>query len=476
MKVVLWTTIGNLSAMKTSIQELDEMAPRQHSVLSLYSGAMGLDIGMHQTGRFRLLGCVEKVPAFCDTIRRNRDAGLLGRQPFEIFQADMSEFDPGQLMADLGLKRGELDLLVGGPPCQTFSTTGKRATVQDPRGTQLWNFLRFIEALQPKAFLMENVRGLMSAALQHRQLHLRPDKGGVPFEENEQPGSVIREFLRDLHDEYRVDCFEVNAVNYGAPQLRERAIFIGNRFRQVADFPEPTHGIERPLVRDLFSNIEEEPASLKSFGTLGDALAGLEEDNPVILDFSPRKKRYLAMVPPGGNWRSLPEEVARESMGKAFIAKGGRSGWWRRLSLDLPCPTIVTMPNHASTSLCHPTETRALTLRECARVQEFPDEWQFSGTPLEQYTQVGNAVPVRLGRVCGETAATLLDQIQTCDPGRFSTDAPSCRVVYLKSHVRTRQWFKQGQTFLWQDGDNNEHVKYGPAKTTRKVRPLGKGR
>lgn len=92
--------------MKTSILELDEMAPRQHSVLSLYSGAMGLDIGMHQTGRFRLLGCVEKVPAFCDTIRRNRDAGLLGRQPFEVFQADMSELDPGQLMADLGLKRG----------------------------------------------------------------------------------------------------------------------------------------------------------------------------------------------------------------------------------------------------------------------------------------------------------------------------------------------------------------------------------
>ena len=163
-------------------------------------------------------------------------------------------------------------------------------------------------------------------------------------------------------------------------------------------------------------------------------------------------------------------------MGKAFVAKGGRSGWWRRLSMDLPCPTIVTMPNHASTSLCHPTETRALTLRECARVQEFPDEWQFCGTPLEQYTQVGNAVPVRLGRVCGETAAKLLDQIQACDPGQAVKNAPPCRVVYLKSHVRTRQWFKNGQSFLWQDGDSNEHVKYGSAKTKKKVRPLGEGR
>ena len=119
MQVVLWSAIGNLSAMKTSILELDEMAPRRHSVLSLYSGAMGLDIGMHQTGRFRLLGCVEKVPAFCDTIRRNRDAGLLGRQPFEVFQADMSELDPGQLMADVGC--------IAAPPT-SISVPARKAT------------------------------------------------------------------------------------------------------------------------------------------------------------------------------------------------------------------------------------------------------------------------------------------------------------------------------------------------------------
>src|SRR5207247_2253581 len=95
---------------------------------------------------------------------------------------------------------------------------------------------------------------------------------------------------------------------------------------------------------------------LLPFRTLGEALAGLVDPNPIVMDFSPRKKSYLAMVPPGSNWRSLPEEIARESMGKAFLAKGGRSGWWRRLTFDLPCPTIVTMPNHAGTALCHPTE------------------------------------------------------------------------------------------------------------------------
>src|SRR5262249_24560479 len=152
------------------------------------------------------------------------------------------------------------------------------------------------------------------------------------------------------------------------------------------------------------------------------------------------------------NWRSLPEAVAKESMGKAFFAKGGRSGWWRRLTFDLPCPTIVTMPNHAGTSLCHPTETRALTLRECARVQEFPDEWEFCGTASEQYAQVGNAVPVRLGEVCGGLLAGELDDLYRDGLVRAAGGHPPCRVVYLKSHIRTRQWFKAGQTYKWEDG------------------------
>jgi DNA (cytosine-5)-methyltransferase 1 len=94
------------------------------------------------------------------------------------------------------------------------------------------------------------------------------------------------------------------------------------------------------------------------------------------MDFSPRKKEYLSMVPEGSNWRSLPVEVQKESMGWAWHAKGGRSGWWRRLSFDLPCPTLVTMPNHAGTALCHPTEVRALTLKEYALIQEFPSDWE----------------------------------------------------------------------------------------------------
>ncbi len=193
------------------------------------------------------------------------------------------------------------------------------------------------------------------------------------------------------------------------------------------------------------------------------------------MDFSPRKKRYLTMVPPGGNWRSLPSEVAQASMGKAYFAKGGRSGWWRRLSFDLPSPTIVTMPNHAGTALCHPTETRALTLRECARVQEFPDDWEFFGTTQEQYAQVGNAVPVRLGRICGEVVAEHLRVIHDAGQTNLDGNHPPCRIVYVKSHIRTRQWFKAGRTFVWVDGDENGHVKYRPARTQRRVRVMLKG-
>jgi DNA (cytosine-5)-methyltransferase 1 len=445
------------------------MPPPRLTALSLFSGGMGLDLGLEQARRFKLLACVEQIPAFCQTIRINRDAGRIADKKLKVYECDISALDPLAVMSDLGLEVGQLDLILGGPPCQTFSTTGKRATVQDRRGTMLWQFLRFVEAMKPKAFLLENVRGLMSAALKHRTIKDRPEKGGSQLNDDEQPGSVLRSFIRDLRDAYRMDCFEVNAVNYGSPQLRERAILIGNRFNHVVEFPEPTHGHNEAKPPTLFDDGSE---PLLPFRTLRDALMGLSDPGPVIMDFSPRKKKYLTMIPSGGNWRSLPAEVARESMGKAYEAKGGRSGWWRRLSFDLPSPTIVTMPNHASTALCHPTETRALTLRECARVQEFPDNWEFFGTPLEQYTQVGNAVPVGLARVAGTVAASLLDSIYGNDQKSVPGTHEPCRVVYVKSHIRTRQWYKAGETFLWQDGEENNEVRYGPAKTVRKVRKL----
>ena len=439
---------------------------RPFSVVSLFSGGLGLDVGLERASGFQLLACVERVPAFCDTIRRNRDAGRVGTRETRVYETDIGNLDAAVVLQDLQLAPGDLDLLIGGPPCQTFSTTGRRATIQDPRGTLLWQFLRFIEVMRPKFFLMENVRGLMSAALNHRPIAERPEKGGAPLSPDEQPGSVIEQFVADLHGAYRLDCFEVNAVNYGAPQLRERALFIGNRLDHVVEFPSPTHGVREDTF-DLFSDDH----ALPPFRTLRDALDGLVETAPIIMDFSPRKKQFLSLIPPGGNWRCLPPAIAKESMGRAYQAKGGRSGWWRRLTWDLPCPTIVTMPNHASTALCHPNEVRALTLRECARVQEFPDEWEFCGKTTEQYAQVGNAVPVRLGEVAAATILSHLDRAAAGEPVE-PHHAPPYRIVYVRSHIRTRQWFKGGTSFVWQEGEGDESVRYGSAKTNRKVRRI----
>jgi len=436
-------------------------------VVSLFSGAMGLDIGLEQTGRFVTRAAVELVPSFCKTIIANRDAGLTADSDMRVYQGDISELDPYAVLEDIGVAPGELDLVVGGPPCQSFSTSGKRQAVQDRRGTMLWEFLRFIDAIQPKFFLMENVRGLMSSALKHRQIVYRPENGGRPLDPDEQPGSVVSQFITDLHGAYRMDVFELNAVNYGAPQLRERVLFVGNRLGRVVEFPAPTHGVghaERSSSpQSLFG--DDEAKDLLPLRTLSDALEGLVDPEPVILDFSPRKKYFLNMVPPGSNWRSLPSDVAEESMGRAYHAKGGRSGWWRRLSFDLPAPTVVTMPNHASTALCHPTETRALTLRECARIQEFPDEWIFEGTVSERYAQVGNAVPVRLGRLAGDVLARELDAVAAGDHANHVVGVPVIRRVYLQSHVRTRQWYKDGKAVVREEGDHSSN--YGAPKTKR---------
>jgi DNA (cytosine-5)-methyltransferase 1 len=287
---------------------------------------------------------------------------------------------------------------------------------------------------------------------------------------------VVRLFAEDLQKldvKYHMDCFEVNAVNYGAPQLRERALFIGNRYSTEVEFPNPTHGVERTDDRQRTLFEAEEEAPLKPWATLGDAIEHLPaEENPVTLDFSPRKKSFLEMVPAGSNWRSLPEEVQRESMGRAFLAKGGRSGWWRRLSFDLPCPTLVTMPNHASTSLCHPLEVRALTLNEYARIQEFPDEWEFFGTPSQQYAQAGNAVPVRLATVAGNVIAKALESLRKQSWKPLKETKEAYRVIYVQSHVRTRQWFKAGETFVWNDGNENSHATYAAPKTKRKSATL----
>lgn len=169
----------------------------RYSVVSLFSGAMGLDLGLEQTKRFSVRAVVEKEKTFCDTIRANRADGRIDPH-VAIFEGDITDFDPAAVLAAAGLRPGELDLLVGGPPCQSFSTAGKRQSTEDVRGLLLWEFLRFVEYMRPKFFLIENVRGLLSAALRHRPIKERPERGGPPLTADEEPGSVMRRFAGDL--------------------------------------------------------------------------------------------------------------------------------------------------------------------------------------------------------------------------------------------------------------------------------------
>lgn len=409
------------------------MPVKKHKYVSLFSGGMGLDIGLEQAG-FTPAVCCENDPACVNTIRHNRP-----RVP--VIGDCITTVSAASLEAAAGQKLHDIALVAGGPPCQAFSVYGKRLGTQDQRGQLVFEFLRIIDELRPQTFLMENVRGLHSMSIVPASARAK-DKS-IP-KEHTAHGSLLRSILSSFESiGYRVDCFLVNSVNYGAPQIRERLICIGNRYNLHAHFLEPQ-----------YSNRLED--GLPPFKTLGEAIGnGFVDTDPDCMNFSERKLKYLAMVPPGGNWRSLPVEIQKESMGKAWHLKGGRSAYWRKLSFGFPSPTVVTMPNHAGTSMCHPAELRALTVGECAAIQEFPSDWQFMGTAAEKYRQVGNAVPVRLAHVAGDCIRSLLERIPKVDINTLPSTVDPSRVYHLRPHVRTRTFWKDGEAFA------GDHDYYG---------------
>ena len=382
---------------------------------------MGLDLGLEDAGFCPIL-CNEIDETAVATIRRNRPT-------LPVITDSVEKIGFAELCETAGMDLSGIDLVAGGPPCQAFSVFGQRRGINDGRGKLVFEFVRIISEVRPKMFIMENVRGLHSMPI----LPKSNVSEGLPTDWAKN-GSLMREICKRFEGiGYRVDCFLVNAVNYGAPQIRERLIFIGNRFNVRARFPPPE-----------FSNRGED--GLPPFRTLGDVIgAGFDDPDPSMMDFSPRKLKYLSMVPPGGNWRSLPTNIQQESMGKSWYLKGGRSAYWRKLSMDFPCPTVVTMPNHAGTSMCHPTELRALTVGEMAAVQEFPSDWRFVGSPADRCRQIGNAVPIRLGVVAGKVARDLLDEIE--HKGLKDAAPEQSTTTHVRPHVRTRTFFKAGRVF-----------------------------
>jgi DNA (cytosine-5)-methyltransferase 1 len=384
------------------------------SVISLFSGAMGLDLGLEAAG-FDVKAAVEVNKWAAATIERHRsEHGLT------LFRDRVEDVTTDQLLEAAGAKRGEVALVSGGPSCQTFSTAGHRRSLGDDRGWLFKHFTRVVREAQPRFFVMENVRGILSAAVQHRPLAER-GPGFPTLTAEEQHGSAFRLILEELRGlGYYVVFGLVDAADYGAAQHRQRLVFLGSRDGEDVRIPEPTHG----------------PRTASPYRTLRDALKGLDDSDPVLRPLPPEWARFLKRVPEGGNWRDLSPKMQREALGAAYVSWGGRSGFFRRVAWDRPTPAVTTNPAAKATMLAHPSELRTLSVRELARLQGFSDDWTFAGGVHPQFSQVGNAVPLPLGEAVGNVFSSLMAGESTADTTRCGIVA--CADVKLVERFNAR--------------------------------------
>ena len=350
----------------TRVRKRDEFMADTRSI-SLFSGAMGLDIGLMQAGVQFAIG--QDIDESCvRTMRLNGHQGLLG---------DIRKISSRDLLDITNMRVGEPFLICGGPPCQPFSTAGKRLGINDPRGSLFRDFARVIRDINPRFFVMENVKGLVSAPLR--------DQSGLSSET--KVIDIILEEFQKLR--YKTVYGVLDAVNYGAPQFRERFLLVGSRDGEDIFMPVPTH-----------FRVHQDAAY--RWRTLGDAIRDLENIPGECDSFSENRLYFLRKIPEGGNWRDLPASLIPEAMGGAYESGGGKVGFYRRLSYSQPSPTVVTSPVQKATMMCHPVKDRPLSVAEYARIQQFPPDWKFTGATASKYRQIGNAVPVGLAKAIGE--------------------------------------------------------------------------
>lgn len=334
-----------------------------YTVLELFAGAGGMALGLEKSGLKSVL--LNEIDSHaCKTLRRNRPE-------WNVIEGDVSK-------VDFTPYRNNVDVLAGGFPCQAFSYAGKKLGFEDTRGTLFFEFARAVKETNPKILLAENVRGLL----------------------NHDEGRTL-ETIKNIIADLGYTLFEprvLKAIFYKVPQKRERLIIIAVR-------------------NDLADGIDYEwPSSYNKVLTLKDALKKGELYDSDVPEsegqkYPKRKSEILSMVPPGGYWRDLPEDIQKEYMLKSFYLGGGKTGMARRLSWDEPSLTLTCAPAQKQTERCHPEETRPLTVREYARIQTFPDDWVFEGPISAKYKQIGNAVPVNLSFAVGKSVVNLLEKI-----------------------------------------------------------------
>jgi DNA (cytosine-5)-methyltransferase 1 len=370
---------------ETNKSRSSKKPPRQF--ISFFSGALGLDIGL-KLGGLHCLAANEFDPVACRTVRANLDRLYHDRRP-KLYECDIRTLQVETLIRDLGISEGELFAIVGGPPCQAFSTAGRRLGLNDDRGNVFLHFINLILGLKPKYAIFENVRGLLSVPLNHRP-HRERGIGYEPLQLDERPGGALLYILGVLERAgYKTTFNLYNTANFGIPQIRERLIFFASREGRSVPYLNQTHD-------EMGDN------GLPKWRTFRDAVKDLPPEAPESSKFPEKRLRFYRLLKEGQNWRALPKELQKEAMGASWFAGGGKTGFYRRLAWDKPSPTLVTSPTMPATDLCHPEELRPLSVQEYKAVQTFPPDYIFEGRLADKYRQIGNAVPCLFGKRIAE--------------------------------------------------------------------------
>jgi len=306
--------------------------------IELCSGAGGLSKGFIQCGFKPIL--LNDIDKYCiETLKKNHPN-------VTIINKCMKEID-------LNLYKN-IDILMGGVPCQSFSYAGKRKGLDDMRGNLLLEFIKIVKNICPKIFIIENVKGLYTHC------------NGTTFKK-------IYDEIENTNN-YNIYCKVLNSNDYGVPQNRERLFIVGVSKNIKKEFKFPEKLEYKPVLRDVLENC---PTS-----------DGIE--------YSEKKKKLFELIPEGGCWVDLPIDMQKTYLGKSFESGGGKRGILKRLHMDKPCLTLLTSPSQKQTERCHPIKTRPLQILEYARIQTFPDDYKFCGSLNQKYKQIGNAVPVKL--------------------------------------------------------------------------------
>lgn len=344
-------------------QEMQTKPAREYTSIELFAGGGGLALGMEMAG-FHHIMLNEFDHSACETLRVNRPN-------WNVIEGDVHNLDFTQY-------RGKVDFISGGFPCTAFSYAGERRGFEDARGTLFFELARAVKEIQPKVFMGENVKGLVT-------------------HDNGRTLQVIKDVIKDIGYTL-VEPEVLKSILYQVPQKRERLILVAIR-NDLADmvnfrYPEP---YERVMtMRDALYK-----------GILYNCDVPMSEGQK----YSQRKEEIMKMVPEGGNWRDLPEDIQKEYLKGSIRLDGGKTGIARRLAMDEPSLTLTCAPAMKQTERCHPYETRPLTVREYARIQTFPDDWKFMGKLDSQYKQIGNAVPVNLAYAIGRSPIRLFNDI-----------------------------------------------------------------